>query len=229
MTTDDRIRVVLVDDQQLFREGVAIMINAQPDMQVVGRAGDGREAIAVIAETRPDVVLMDIRMPILDGVAATRELFTPAALAGRDKPLRVIVLTTFNLDLSAATAIRFGASGFLLKDSTPEFLAASVRAVHSGASVIAPAALGDLFGAVDADVQVTAPPAEFDLLSGRELTIFHPAARGLSNAEIASELFVSAHTVKSHISSILAKLGLRDRVQLVVFAHEHGLLDQREG
>ena len=221
------IRVVLVDDQQLFREGVAIMVDAQPDMQVVGRASDGREALDVIAQSAPDVVLMDIRMPVLDGVGATRELFTPAAVAGRITPLKVIVLTTFNLDLSAATAIRFGASGFLLKDSTPEFLTASIRAVHSGASVIAPAALTDLFRSGEGEGSASAPPPAFDTLSSRELSIFTPAARGLSNAEIAAELFVSAHTVKSHISSILAKLGLRDRVQLVVFAHEHALLDQR--
>jgi len=223
--TAPAIRVVLVDDQQLFREGVAIMIDAQPDLTVVGRAGDGREAIDVIAATAPDVVLMDIRMPVLDGVAATRELFSPAAIATRARPLKVIVLTTFNLDFSAATAIRFGASGFLLKDSTPEFLAASIRAVHGGASVIAPEALTDLFRSTTG-AETAAPPESFGTLSGRELSIFHPAARGLSNAEIAAELFVSAHTVKSHISSILAKLGLRDRVQLVVFAHEHALLDQ---
>ena len=221
----DHIRVVLVDDQQLFREGVAIMVDAQADMQVVGRASDGLEALDVIADSAPDVVLMDIRMPVLDGVAATRELFTPQAVAARIAPVKVIVLTTFNLDLSAATAIRFGASGFLLKDSTPEFLTASIRAVHSGASVIAPAALTDLFRSDDHSGTTSAPPPAFGTLSTRELSIFHPAARGLSNAEIAAELFVSAHTVKSHISSILAKLGLRDRVQLVVFAHEHALLD----
>lgn len=220
---NDAIRVVLVDDQQLFREGVAVMVDAQADMEVVGRAGDGVEALEVIDATQPDVVLMDIRMPRMDGVEATRELFRPLVAERRTTPLRIIMLTTFNLDLAAATAIRFGASGFLLKDSTPEFLCAAIRAVHTGASVIAPAALTDLLqhGASGP----SAPPESFSTLSSREVTVFRSAARGLSNTEIATEQFVSLHTVKSHISSIFSKLDLRDRVQLVVFAHEYGLLE----
>ena len=227
MTDPSPIRVVLVDDQQLFREGVAIMIDAQPDMEVVGRASDGQESLEVIAASEPDVVLMDIRMPVMDGVAATRELFSPVATAARTKPLKVVVLTTFNLDLSAATAIRLGASGFLLKDSTPEFLAASIRAVHSGASVIAPSALSELFSTrTDGRAPAAEVPASFATLSTRERAIFDLAARGRSNGEIADELFVSNHTVKSHISSILTKRDLRDRVQLVDFAHEYGVLQQ---
>lgn len=213
------IRVVLVDDQQLFREGVAVIIDAQPDLEVVGMAGNGVEALELIARTAPDVVLMDIRMPEMDGVETTRELYRDP----RDKPLRVIVLTTFNLDLAAATAIRLGASGFLLKDSRPDFLCAAIRSVHSGASVIAPAELTEMFRMSGSTPRV-APPT-FATLSERELTVFRSAAAGLSNAEIAAEHFLSAHTVKNHISTILGKLGLRDRVQLVIFAHEYGLLD----
>jgi DNA-binding NarL/FixJ family response regulator len=211
------IRVVLVDDQQLFREGVAVIIDAQPDFEVVGMAGDGREALEVIDRTVPDVVLMDIRMPVMDGVETTRELYR----APRAAPPRVIVLTTFNLDVAAATAIRLGASGFLLKDSRPDFLCSAIRAVHSGSSVIAPESLTEMF-------HTTTPvraPSTIGTLSERELEIFRSAARGLSNAEIAREYYLSAHTVKNHVSTVLGKLGLRDRVQLVIFAHEHGLLD----
>ena len=215
------IRIVLVDDQQLFREGVAVIIDAQPDFEVVGMAGNGIEALEVIDRTRPDVVLMDIRMPEMDGVEATRELYRPAAIATRESPLRVVVLTTFNLDLAAATAIRLGASGFLLKDSRPDFLCSAISAVHSGASVIAPAELTEMFRTAES----TPPPASFATLTERELGIFHAAACGRSNTEIAAEQFLSTHTVKNHISTILGKLGLRDRVQLVIFANEHGLVD----
>jgi len=213
------IRVALVDDQQLFREGVAVIIDAQPDLEVVGMAGNGVEALELVERTAPDVVLMDIRMPEMDGVEATRQLYRHP----REAPLRVIVLTTFNLDLAAATAIRLGASGFLLKDSRPDFLCAAIRSVHSGASVIAPAELTEMFRMSGSTPRET--PASFATLSERELTVFRSAARGSSNAEIAAEHFLSAHTVKNHISTILGKLGLRDRVQLVIFAHEHGLLD----
>jgi DNA-binding NarL/FixJ family response regulator len=217
------IRVVLVDDQQLFREGVAVIVDAQPDLEVVGMAGNGVEALELIARTAPDVVLMDIRMPEMDGVEATRELYRTAAVAARESPLRVIVLTTFNLDLAAATAIRLGASGFLLKDSRPDFLCAAIRSVHSGASVIAPAELTEMFR-MSGNPPRAVPPT-FATLSERELTVFRSAASGLSNAEIAAEHYLSSHTVKNHISTILGKLGLRDRVQIVIFAHEHGLLD----
>jgi len=209
------IKVVLVDDQALFRAGVRMLIASQPDMDVVGEAGDGREALDVIARTRPDVVLMDIRMPVMDGLTATAQL-----LAQPDPP-RVVMLTTFDLDESAARAIQQGASGFLLKDADPEFLLAAVRTVESGSSVIAASATRELFAHFTTETKPV--PAQFAELTDREREIFALAARGLSNSEIAAREFLSEATVKTHISRILSKLRLRDRVQLVVFAFEHGL------
>jgi DNA-binding NarL/FixJ family response regulator len=209
------VRVVLVDDQSLFRAGIRMMIDSQPDLEVVGEAGDGAEALRVVRQTRPDVVLMDIRMPVMDGLAATAELLTEAA------PPKVVMLTTFDLDEAAARAIRQGASGFLLKDADPEFLLAAIRTVHAGSAVIAASATRDLFAHFAAETRPV-PPAFADLTE-REREIFALAARGLSNAEIAAREYLSEATVKTHISRILAKLALRDRVQLVVFAFEHGL------
>ncbi|MDN3310403.1 response regulator transcription factor [Microbacterium oryzae] len=209
------IRVVLVDDQALFRAGIRMVVASQPDLEVVGEAGDGQEAIAVVRATRPDVVLMDIRMPVMDGLAATSCILT------EPNPPRVVMLTTFDLDEAAARAIREGASGFLLKDADPEFLLAAIRTVHAGSSVIAASATRELF-AHFAEAPQPAPPA-FAHLTDREKEIFALAARGLSNAEIAQREFLSEATVKTHISRILSKLALRDRVQLVVFAFEHGL------
>lgn len=209
------IRVVLVDDQALFRAGIRMLVASQPDLEVVGEAGDGREALTVVAAARPDVVLMDIRMPVMDGLAATAEI-----LAQPDPP-RIVMLTTFDLDEAAARAIRQGASGFLLKDADPEFLLAAIRTVHAGSSVIAASATRELF-AHFAEAPKPVPSA-YTSLTEREKEIFALAARGLSNGEIASREFLSEATVKTHISRILAKLALRDRVQLVVFAFEHGL------
>jgi DNA-binding NarL/FixJ family response regulator len=210
------IRVVLVDDQALFRAGVRMLVDSQPDLEVVGEASDGREALAVVRETRPDVVLMDIRMPVMDGLAATAELLTDAA------PPRIVMLTTFDLDEAAARAIRQGASGFLLKDADPEFLLAAIRTVHAGSAVIAASATHDLFAHVGG-AAARPVPESYGQLTDREREIFALAARGLSNAEIAGREFLSEATVKTHISRILTKLGLRDRVQLVVFAFDHGL------
>ena len=209
------IRVVLVDDQALFRAGIRMLIASQPDLEVVGEAGNGQEAIDVVRTTRPDVVMMDIRMPVMDGLTATAEI-----LARPDAP-RVVMLTTFDLDEAAARAIRQGASGFLLKDADPEFLLAAIRTVHSGSSVIAASATRDLFEHF-AEAPKPVPPQYADL-TDREREIFALAARGLSNAEIAGREYLSEATVKTHISRILSKLALRDRVQLVVFAFEHGL------
>jgi DNA-binding NarL/FixJ family response regulator len=222
MSATEPIRVVLVDDQELFRAGVAVVIGAQPDLEVAGLAADGREALEVIARTRPDVVLMDVRMPRMGGVEATRELFSPGGYAG-PRP-RVVLLTTFELDEAAAAAIRLGASGFLLKDTAPELLCSAIRAVHRGGEIIA----GRLASVLDVGAARPAPPpaarAAVATLTARERDVFLAAARGLSNAEIARSEFLSESTVKTHVSSVLAKLGLRDRVQLVVFAHENHLV-----
>ena len=216
------LSVVLIDDQALFRSGVAVGVDAQPDMAVVGQAGDGREGLEVIARTAPDVVLLDVRMPVMDGVETTARLFSPSWVGPTPK---VIVLTTFGLDAAAGAAIRNGASGFLLKDTTLEFLLASIRTVAAGTTVLAPSAIAELF-ATDPDA-ATPPPDSYASLTERERSIFALAARGLSNAEIAAAGFLSESTVKTHVSSILSKLALRDRVQLVVFAHDHGLIASR--
>lgn len=230
------IRVLLVDDQPLFRRGVRMLIDSQPDLTVVGEAGDGGEAVVVADEVLPDVVLMDIRMPRADGIAGTAGILKSATEAGRTPP-RVIVLTTFDLDDAALRAIRAGASGFLLKDAEPEFLLAAIRAVHGGHAVVAPGAITDLLahvgGALDARRSRTpaelsaARDAALPALSKREREIFAAVAEGLSNAEIAAREFVAEATVKSHVGRILAKLGLRDRVQVVLYAHDHGLLPRR--
>mgnify|MGYP002784392759 CR=1 FL=1 len=231
------IRVLLVDDQPLFRRGVRMLVDSQPDLTVVGEAGDGEQAAVVAAETLPDVVLMDIRMPRADGIAGTAGILRSATEVGRTPP-RVIVLTTFDLDDAALRAIRAGASGFLLKDAEPEFLLAAIRAVHGGHAVVAPGAIADLLahvapGAVDARRARTpaelsaARDAALPTLSTREREIFAAVAEGLSNAEIAAREFVTEATVKSHVGRILAKLGLRDRVQVVLYAHDHGLLPRR--
>lgn len=211
------VRIVLVDDQSLFRAGIRMVIDSQSDLEVVGEASDGREAIEVVRQVRPDIVLMDVRMPVMDGLAATAEILR------EPEPPRVIVLTTFDLDEAAARAIQGGASGFLLKDSEPEFLLSAVRTVHAGSAVIAAQATRELFAHI-ADAGSTEPvPASFGALTEREREIFALAAAGLSNAEIAEREFLSEATVKTHISRILTKLALRDRVQLVVFAYRHGL------
>jgi DNA-binding NarL/FixJ family response regulator len=216
------ITVLLVDDQELFREGVRIIIDAQPGLRVVGSAGDGREAVSLVDQLAPDVVLMDIRMPEMDGVEATRQIFAPERVNRREAPVRVIVLTTFNLDDRAAAAIRYGASGFLLKDTTPAQLAEAIRTVHSGNAVLAPR---DLAALLDHEFRAPRqPPAAYLSLSEKEREVFAAVARGLSNVEIAREIFASESTVKTHVGGILRKLGLRDRVQIVVFAYEHGLV-----
>jgi DNA-binding NarL/FixJ family response regulator len=215
------IRVVLVDDQSLFRAGIRMLVDSQPDLEIVGEAADGAEGIEVIRATHPDVVLMDIRMPGMDGLAATAVILADPVPEHVEGPPRIVMLTTFDLDEAAARAIRQGASGFLLKDADPEFLLAAIRTVHLGSAVIAAAATRELFAAVS-PAPVPVPPS-YTALTEREREIFALAARGLSNAEIAAREFLSEATVKTHISRILAKLSLRDRVQLVVFAFEHGL------
>ena len=217
-----RIRVGLVDDQGLFRAGIRMLVSSQPDLEFVGEAGNGVDGIALAASAKPDVILMDIRMPIMDGIESTRGILSAASAQGR-KPPRIIVLTTFDLDEAAARAIRGGASGFVLKDADPEFLLAAIRTVHAGTAVIAAAQTRELFEHFDSRAPAGSTPAEFEMLTAREREIFGLAARGLSNAEIASSEFLSEATVKTHISRILGKLSLRDRVQLVVFAFQHRL------
>jgi DNA-binding NarL/FixJ family response regulator len=217
------IRVALVDDQPLFRGGLRMLIDSQDDLVVVGEAGDGAEARGMARDTKPDVVLMDIRMPVADGIQATEWIVADSA--GAKSPPRILVLTTFDLDENAAKAIRAGASGFVLKDAEPEFLLAAIRTVHSGTAVIAPAATTELFQHFGERAPAAGDPDEhLENLSAREREIFLLAARGLSNSEIAKAEFVSEATVKTHISRVLAKLGLRDRVQLVVYAFERRLV-----
>ena len=217
------IRVLLVDDQELFREGVKVIVDAQDGMEVVGTAGDGLEAVRLVDELAPDVVLMDIRMPEMDGVEATRQIFSPERVTRRrDAPVRVVVLTTFNLDDRAATAIRHGASGFLLKDTTPVMLRDAIRTVHArqrGARARGPVGpAGRPVPRPDGR-----PRRRTSALTDKEREVFDAVARGLSNTEIAALVFASESTVKTHVGAILRKLALRDRVQIVVFAHEHGL------
>ena len=218
----DRIRVALVDDQQLFRAGIRMLIESQPDLAFVGEAGDGQAAIELAEAVRPDVMLMDVRMPVMDGIAATLAILGAADAVGRPAP-RIIVLTTFDLDEGAASALRKGASGFLLKDTQPAFLLEAIRTVHAGSAVIAPGATHALFSHFRAHAAPPAVPAVFDTLTTRERGIFSFAARGMSNSEIAAQEYLSEATVKTHISRVLGKLSLRDRVQLVIFAYEHGL------
>ncbi|TBN56955.1 response regulator transcription factor [Glaciihabitans arcticus] len=218
------IRVGLVDDQALFRAGIRMLVSSQPDLEFVGEAGNGVEGIAMAAEHRPDVILMDIRMPVMDGIESTRAILAAAEARGGKAP-RIVVLTTFDLDEAATRAIRGGASGFLLKDADPEFLLSAIRTVHSGTAVIAAAATRELFEHFDSQQGAGTEPEAFTHLTSREREIFLLAARGLSNAEIAGNEFLSEATVKTHISRVLGKLGLRDRVQLVVYAYENRLTD----
>jgi DNA-binding NarL/FixJ family response regulator len=216
-------KIFLVDDQALVRAGFRMLIEAQPDMEVVGEAGDGRAALEALAVTTADVVLMDVRMPNLDGVQATERLIADAP-AGRPPP-KVIVLTTFDLDEYVFAAIRAGASGFLLKNARPEELLGAVRSVLAGDAVVAPSATRRLL-----EHMADALPAggqgdpRLQLITARERDVLLEVARGRSNAEIAEDLFMAEATVKTHVGRLLAKLEQRDRVQLAVFAYEAGLV-----
>jgi DNA-binding NarL/FixJ family response regulator len=212
------IRVLLADDQALVRGGFRMILEAQNDVEVVAEAENGHQAIALARELQPDVVLMDIRMPGLDGLEATRQLLTAS------DPPRVLILTTFDLNEYVYEAMKSGASGFLLKDVRPEQLADAVRTVASGDALLAPVITRRL---IEEFVRRPPPgqraPAELAALTDRELDVLKLIARGLSNGEIAQKLFVSEATVKTHVTRILTKLDLRDRVQAVVFAYECGL------
>jgi DNA-binding NarL/FixJ family response regulator len=213
------IRVLIADDQALVRGGFRMILEAQEDIEVVGQAADGAEAVTLGRELRPDVVLMDVRMPTLDGIEATRRLVGP------ELPTRVLMLTTFDLDEHVYAAMKAGASGFLLKDTDPPELVRAVRAVAAGDAQLSPAITRRL---VERFTRLPPPgttrPSALDELSDRELDVMRLVARGLTNAEVADELFLSPATVKTHVARILSKLDLRDRIQAVVLAYETGLI-----
>jgi DNA-binding NarL/FixJ family response regulator len=247
MNESRSIRVVIADDQELVRAGFAMVIGSQPDMSVVGQASDGTQAVALAQSLDPDVVLMDVRMPGMDGIEATRRI---TALSSTPQPIRVIILTTFDLDEYVMTAINAGASGFLLKDTEPETLLNSIRTVFNGNAIIAPSATkrliekmmhdgyaggeatqGDaaqqgnspITGSATARLQAYVDP-ELGSLTEREREVLVEIAHGLSNQEIANKLFISLPTVKTHVAHILAKINARDRVQAVVFAYDNHLV-----
>lgn len=223
MTSLSSVRVLLADDQPLLRQGFSMIISAEPDMCVVGEAADGNNAVALAASLRPDVVLMDVRMPGSDGITATRQI------CDLMPEVKVLILTTFDLDEYAFNALRAGASGFLLKSTRPGDLLANIRTVAAGEAVIAPSTTRRLLtryaDTFDAPTRPLSSNARDELagLTPREREVFTQMAAGLSNQEIAQQLTLSETTVKTHVARVLAKLGLRDRVQAVIFSYEHGL------
>jgi len=218
-----RVRVLVADDQPLVRSGFRMILEQRDDLELVGEAGDGLEAEALARELDPDVILMDVRMPEVDGVEATRRL---AAAGSRS---RVLILTTFDLDEYVYEAIRAGASGFLLKDVQPAQLVEAIRVVADGEALLAPSVTRRLLERFSREVPDEKPPPELDGLTARELEILRLLAGGRSNAEIAASLVVSEATVKTHVSAVLRKLGVRDRVQAVVLAYDAGLVRPRSG
>ncbi|MEV0621946.1 response regulator transcription factor [Nonomuraea sp. NPDC050404] len=228
--TGPPIRVLICEDHELVRTGYTTIFSAQPDMTVVGEAADGRAALEAARRLLPDVVVMDIRMPVLDGIAVTRQLAGPGVAA----PVKVLVVTTFNVDEYAYEALRAGASGFLLKDAPPRELVDGVRTVARGDSLLAPAVTRALIGRFaerlrPADTARTARDEVVRALTPREVEVLEQLAGGLSNAEIAAKLSISAETVKTYVSRILTKLDLRDRVQAVVLAYRVGLVPTDQG
>ena len=231
MSDDSRIRIVIADDQELVRAGFTMVINSQPDMQVVGQASNGDEAIRLAEQLTPDIVLMDVRMPGMDGITATEHI---TRMDNGGRPIRVIILTTFDLDEYVMAAIHAGASGFLLKDTEPETLLRSIRTVYQGNAIIAPTATKRLIEKMlepNFNMNPAAPAQsadytdqELETLTDREREVLVEIAHGLSNQEIADKLFISLPTVKTHVAHILQKINARDRVQAVVFAYENHLV-----
>lgn len=211
------ITVVLIDDQPLLRMGFRLVLEGIDNIEVIGEASDGAEGFKLVQELKPDVVLMDVRMPVLDGIAATEKICSSTAT-------KVIILTTFDLDEYAFSGLRAGASAFLLKDVEPDELVRAVRVVNAGESIVAPRITKKLVQEYVSQKPVPAPAQEVENLTPREEEVVRIIAEGLSNAEIAKRLFVSETTVKTHVRSILTKCGLRDRVQIVVFAYENGIV-----
>jgi DNA-binding NarL/FixJ family response regulator len=214
------IRVILADDQALVRAGFRALLDAEDDIDVVGEAGDGLAAVQLAQSTQPDVALMDIRMPGVDGLEATRRIATDPALAG----VHIIILTTFDLDEYVFEALRVGASGFLVKDTEPVDLLRGIRAVAAGDALLSPGVTRRLIAEFAGRARTPAPPRELDGLTDREREVMALVGAGLSNEEIAAQLFVSPATAKTHVSRAMVKLGARDRAQLVVFAYEAGLV-----
>jgi DNA-binding NarL/FixJ family response regulator len=214
------VRILIADDQALVRAGFKMILDSEADLEVVGEAADGGEAVSLAGRVEPDVVLMDIRMPQLDGIEATRQILAAAG----ERPVRVLMLTTFDVNEYVYEALRAGASGFLLKDVPPEQLVAGIRIVAEGEALLAPSITRRLIQEFASTRPApTEPPKGLDELTARELEVFKLVARGLSNAELAEELVVSETTVKTHVARVLMKLGLRDRVQAVVLAYESGV------
>jgi DNA-binding NarL/FixJ family response regulator len=222
---DGRLRVVLVDDEALIRAGLALLLESEPDMMVVGEAGDGRAGVEVVAGLQPDVVVMDIRMPVMDGVAATRILTSEEFNAGRREAIPVLILTTFNEDEAVHAALRAGASGFILKNSAPRILASAIRALAEGAGWLDPNVTRKLLDEFSNRPDPFLPtPAEFDQLTRREREVLAAMAAGMNNTQIAAKLFLSEATVKTHVHRILMKLGVADRAQAVAAAYRSGLV-----
>jgi DNA-binding NarL/FixJ family response regulator len=212
-------RVLIADDQEMVRAGFRMLLESQPDIDVVGEAGDGQAAVDLTRRRRPDVVLMDVRMPVLDGIAATEQLMADPSVRAR-----VLVLTTFDLDEYVYGALRAGASGFLLKDAPPEQLIAGIHTVAAGDALLAPSITKRViqtFASLPARPQ---PATELEQLTAREREVLQLLAQGLSNAEIASQLVITETTTKTHVARVLAKLGIRDRVHAVIYAYEGGLV-----
>ncbi len=216
------VRVLVADDQELIRTGLTMILDAQPDIEVVGEAADGREAVALARQLRPDVCLFDIRMPELDGIEATRLLAAP----GVDDPMAVVVITTFDLDEYVHGALKAGARGFLLKDAGPQLLVQAIHSAANGDALIAPSVTARLLAAFSSS-RPDAPPAQpSEPLTAREEAVLASVARGRTNAEIADELFISLSTTKTHLASLMSKLAARNRVELAMWAYETGRVDR---